>query len=305
MRKFGLKDMNSSMLSDKENLQKWAQRCRSVYAHKVDESKRRRQTLGRIMVNRKQLLRWLAFIAAVLSVLSPFQAKAANGRESAFTQIYVFDQCYTGTFSNKRLARNRTMRSSGCGIYAMAHAYQWLNSVRLPEEKAGELLDRMIQRKSDPWSGSLKPYYALMKDDGVLEKTEGKLRTRADYGALFNQGGAVLICPKGHYALAVGMIQKDLDGDGSFENLVHVIDSKVCSTLGEWDLAGIRWSDYGYAAYDFETFERLHLNTVNCTDGNVYGRCGEYWISYQTFKKLAKICMYPQNQAPVPDVYRD
>ena len=214
--------------------------------------------------------------------------------------IYVYNQWDT-KYKSKALSGGNNMHTSGCGIFSMAHAYQWLSKDSLNQSQADSLLDTLIGVYSTPWVGDLSQYYNYMIDNSVMLKHEGKYTSESQYQSLFNNGGCVLLHPQGHYSLAVGMTHRDLNNDGIEETYVHVIDSVISATLGRWNDAGTYWTSHGYSAYYISSFSKMNPNTSNCGHGKEFGRGGEYWLDYQSFYSIAQRCLWPAEQIQPAD----
>ena len=215
-----------------------------------------------------------------------------RGELPAYDQIFICSQ-HIDDYKSIGLGNGTTnMYDSGCGIFSMVHAYQWLSNNRLSQSGVNNLISELIQENAFPYANDLKPYYSYLTNHNILQKQDGRLDYEG-YKNLFMQGGCVLLHPQGHYSLAVGMTQRDLNNDGVSETYVHVIDSVIQATLGRWNDAGTYWTSHGYSAY-YPSFIQMNPNTSNCGRNKEFDGGGEYWIDYNSFSSIAEKSLWPK-----------
>ena len=204
---------------------------------------------------------------------------------SASSKILIYDQ-YGGSatmqeWQKKALSGNATLSDSGCGLYTYAHAIQWLTGISRNLNNGGELLDELIEVNSTPWA-------SLEKFRTYITNTYGARLVDRPYSETalldhFSNGGVIVDNPGGHYVLTVGAVRADIDGDGTSELWLHIVDSACGSTM-------YRLCNKGYCAYTFDKYEKLDYITQTQRYGWDHG--GEYWVSYTAYnacmRKLAR-----------------
>ena len=186
-----------------------------------------------------------------------------------------------------------TMGGAGCGIYAMAHACQWLTGEKRTISNAAELLQVFINSNisagsNAPWEGSLDEKYGPVLNNCFGIKSTTWPKNESGWLELNNNGGAAIlnvpyipgyINPttgeeySGHYNCAVEAIMADIDGNGSTELWIHIVDSSAASTFHRLYRKG------QYPAYTINSHSMISTST-----GNGYWRGDEYWISYSVLK---------------------
>lgn len=234
----------------------------------------------------KNILLVLWFVCATTLVL-----ECAFAENAASSRILIFNQesanASGGSNDGQQACRNlqlggtgNTMGSAGCGIYAMAHAYQWLNG-GVSTSDAVNLLSSFIQKDSYPWDGTLDEKYKSLLNckayPGVMWWKLISATSESNWKSFFDAGGVVVLnippwgYKSGHYFCAVGMLTSAETGTG--EMWLHIVDSSCGSTFKRLYNAGA--SAYGFVG---------HGQIVTST-GNGFWRGDEYYISLSGLDK--------------------
>ncbi len=227
----------------------------------------------------------VALLLCVFLILgSMLFSPVAYAYTDAASKIQIYYQQYksTNTWSQLKLSGNNTMGTSGCLIFAYAHAIQWFTNEKVT---GTSLLTSMISEGNKPWDYSIS-YYAgksTCKSKGIYA-VSGSV-TASNITSIFDKGQVILANTsfknkgKGHYILAVDYTTRDVDGDGKADTLIHVVDSAMQSTYRRVvaEDSGDRNGGYyarGFKMYNFSSFSAM---------GRPGESCGQYWIKAADF----------------------
>lgn len=225
------------------------------------------------------------------------QNGATTSESSAYSKIMVFDQ-YGGGWANWSLNYGATggnnMENGGCHIFAYAHAIQWLTGNKLSYENRTSLIEELISVCDIPWgpTGYNSTDAQALYNSHIISKYGAKEKAVPENGTamedLFNHGGVVIANPGGHYIIAVGAAYDDLDGNGSKEYYIHIVDSSCQSTWWRTN------QNYDSVLYDFSSLGIIQgygrsgnsfiTGTVNGNAVSKWGG-GEYWVPYSVFSR--------------------
>lgn len=211
---------------------------------------------------RRKIVSLLLVIAIVCA-----QVSSAYAYVDASSRIHIYYQQYSSKneWSKLKLADGKTMGTSGCLIFAYAHAIQWLTGRKVSDTS---LITSLISDGNRPSKVSID-YYAernTMTAHG-LGKGSGSISVSTLKNIL--NGERVIIAntsfqgnKEGHYVLAVEYVEYDVDNDGDKELLIHIVDSSVRSTYRRYvaETSGDRDEGHyarGYTMYDFTTFKPI------------------------------------------------
>lgn len=152
----------------------------------------------------------------------------------------------------------RTLRSSGCGIFTIAHAIQWLTGEN-PDIK--DVRDH-CGNTSNYKDGMAKSAMDYLKGEYGISNKWASASIEGVKKAL-DAGHVIIAATSGdgdHYFLAVEYIE--YNGD----MYVHIIDSSTGSTLTR-----------NYSAYWIDTLEQINNYRDICKSG-WYGEGHDYWM---------------------------
>lgn len=222
----------------------------------------------------------------------------ANAIElSASDYILIYNQDKNGTWSNKSLNtsdKNRTLSSSGCGLYAIAHAVQWLTGNKRTSSNGGELLDTLIKINNRPFDGLGSYYTKYMQGLGIRKSS--KPSDQAGIISLFDKGGVIVGNPSGHFDLAIGYTWHDVNNDGKNDLLIHMVDSRMDASMWKWNDSTQKYVWRKNNVYEFSSFKQItSSNSVSS-----WHKGGQYWMDYNNFKSIATSYVYlpPTNYLP-------
>ena len=230
----------------------------------------------------------------------------ALAEQSAAQRIYILDQSDSGSHSTGNdigithkgtqyyydsdgNSRRKTMRSHGCSLYATIHAFQWLTGYSVSDSNVADTIRMFLQDANGgpevlDWKNNENGHLTgidFLKTYGVLP-TSVSSSNKGQLANLFNQGGVAKYSysygNSSHFALAVGMIDDDLDGDGAVETWIHIVDSAAYFSFGTLNM--------GWACRSFNSHRQLSLSELsfnnNRSENNYSGL--EYWMRYDLFK---------------------
>lgn len=166
----------------------------------------------------------------------------------------------------------------GCGLFAVAHAYQWLAGKKMStdEEKAGLLIELLRQNNNPP--GGLGDYFTYFdKKYGFAHESIGKSvgSKYTDVRAIkscFDKGNIMIYMDSGknHFSLAVGYTERN----GLL--YIQIVDSNASSTVSRTSYGAFKYNDF--SAWKPDT----NSNTSNY---------GQYWIRWDDFKKFYAVAI--------------
>ncbi len=170
-------------------------------------------------------------------------------------------------FIRFRMGRRYSMHYAGCGLFALAHAVQWLTDTRLsgPEEER-DLIRKLIGLKINTFRNltySIQvveaaypeiQYHQFMLNKNTL--TEDKVKS------IFDDGGVIIAIPKVHYLLAVGY--RYYNG----RLYIQIVDSCPYSTIEPRD---------GHALHTGYAFDSMEEITTRFPSG------AQYWLPWECF----------------------
>ena len=91
----------------------------------------------------------VTILLGMISIITPAKADVVNADD----YIWIYNQDPSGMWANTSLNTSdkyRTLSSSGCGIYTIAHAIQWLSGDHRNTSNGGELLYDLIRVSNRP-----------------------------------------------------------------------------------------------------------------------------------------------------------
>ena len=177
-------------------------------------------------------------------------------------------------------ASSRTLQSSGCGIFTIAHAIEWLTG-EVPDIATVRNYCGNTANYSSGMCGSAMTYI-----DSVYGIEHEAAKATDDYlKGVFDKGGVVVSATSDgdHYFLAT----EYLEYNG--ETYVHIIDSSTGSTLTR-----------GYRAYWMDSMDPINSYRDICTSG-YYGEGHDYWITMSQLKSKVLLSL-TKTGAPHPAV---
>ena len=209
----------------------------------------------------------------------------ASAYIDATSRIQIYYQQYASTNSWSKLSLNsgETMGTAGCLIFAYAHAIQWFTGVK---ETGTALLTSMISEGGSPWTYSIG-YYAsknTCSSRGIHavsgSVTSSNIKSILDNGQVIFANTSFQGKAAGHYVLAVDSTYKDVDGDGSSDTLIHIVDSAVNATYRRFvaENANDRNNNHysrGFSMYNISSFAEI----TSCPSES----CGQYWVKAPDF----------------------
>ena len=230
--------------------------------------------------------KFLSFVLLICIMFTMHGSSTALAYTDAEDHIFLYYQQASSKNEWSKLklgGEGNTMGTSGCLIFAYAHAIQWLTGTKVSDTS---LLTSMIKEGKYPWDYGIAYYAgkATMKQKG-LGKIDGTIST--DTLKSFFDNNHVIIAntsykenKAGHYVLAVGYTERDVDGDGNADLLIQIVDSAVRATYKRFvketsDCRAKKRYARGYNMYDFTTFKKYSSIPSE--------QCGQYWVKADEF----------------------
>ncbi len=236
----------------------------------------------------KRIISLILALVVCLSIVPIAQAISGTKVKPQNTVgIKVFNQkSYSSSkwnlYGKDENGRQRTLASSGCGIFAHAHAIQWVTSQTL----SSDILTNLISLCDRPFSGVHKkcvgnhseqhaykvygPY--IQKKYPVRFEFLGNTKKSASMKKAFESQyrGAIIVTIGGH--IHVGVEQRE-GSDGI--QYVHIIDSAVGNSIGKVSSSGRQIKQPYYVKNGNEFYK------VDIVDSANMG--GDYWITAADF----------------------
>lgn len=231
-------------------------------------------------------------VALIITLLLTSFLGIVKAEESASSRILIYNQ-HGGKWSDKPFGSGiygNTLKANGCGIYAYAHAIQWIEGEKRTSENGGALLQTLIdevnrqypsRKNSDAWNVAQPALNVYVKQKynwvymAPMDALGRDIMTRDRVRNIFDQGGVMILNSGGHYELAVGYVEANFDNKGT-DIWIHVVDSTEGSTVK-------RMIAKGHYPYSFTAKPQPIMHPINNNDGGNWD-CGEYWISFNSYK---------------------
>ena len=232
--------------------------------------------------------RLLALVLAAGLCMSTLCAQAdTKSIQSAQRTVRLYPQHMQGTYVNqchelcyiplKVTAKNSTMCTSGCMIWAFAHAIQWCRQERYGSTKCLQLVQEFIAADPAPWDVLYvidENYHNVVRNQG-LEVLDTAPVTEAELINFFQDIGAVVCNIDGHCVTAIGYSYFDCNDDGVEDMMLHMLDSALWSSARKTQI------------YHFKTHKRLTF-TDDCA--------GEFWMPQSTYMSLDHLAIVPTEE---------
>ena len=212
----------------------------------------------------------------------------SSSEVSASAYMYFYSQyLYTSTY----FPDGHTLANTGCGMFAYAHAIQKLTNTKRNSSNYNELINTLKDSCNCSYDGrsdgSLANYDSYVRNLGARAVSTSSLSTESGILSHFAANGVAVVNIPGHYILAVGAERCDIDGNGTDELWIHIVDGAPQSTFYRMN------QTYGQYPYSFDQHKAIsgysksgntHVNGYyNGTKRSVWNG-GEYWVSYSAFK---------------------
>ena len=170
----------------------------------------------------------------------------------------------------------------GCGLFTFAHAIQWLTGNKLQtDNELISLLSILASKNDDPPSAQASKDYVeyilseeTYKEHNIEDITSSLPRNWEAVKRHFDNGGVIIFAGDGHYSLAIGYTEKEIDGENM--QLIQVVDSQIrsrakrVSTSFSWDFSKC------YKAH-YDANQKKYVFDSTQPDDSEYG---QMWITY-------------------------
>lgn len=256
----------------------------------------------------QRLITWIIVIA-LICVCAPAFAGSLSSEPSADDRIFIFDQSSSGAHCqgnsigilHKRYPDGTTMATAGCSLYATMHAYQWVTGDKRTTSNASDLINEFLTcngttslQVQDHMNNN--SYTNHLKNNHNV-KVETPTMTESSLAAFFGKGGALKVyTPNGtHFVTAIGSVVADIDGNGSSETWIHVVDSAAYFSFNTAyeNITGCRtYTSHTVLNKSFlDTRNNAGRTRTNNRKEDNYAAL-EYWVPYSSFSKYGIVVGY-------------
>lgn len=225
----------------------------------------------------------VALAASICLSALPAQADTSTVR-SAQKVIRLYPQHMQGAYPNqchelcyiplKVTAKNSTMCTSGCMIWAFVHAIEWCRQERYGSTECLKLVQEFIAADPAPWDVLYvidENYHNVVRSHD-LDLLDTPPTTTMELIDFFQVTGSVICNMDGHCAVAIGYTYFDYNNDGVEDMMLHMVDSALWSSARKQEI------------YHFKTRKRMSF-TDDCA--------GEFWLPQTTYATMDRLAIIP------------
>ncbi len=217
--------------------------------------------------------KFFSLLLALICFVSLLQPGISYAYESASSRITIIKQ-HQSKYKNLTVpGHSDTVYDSGCGLFSIAHAMQWLTNTKVTGDAEYNLIKQLVDWNLNTISSISESLKKLVKKDKTLIFHEGgipiktiknnSLSKNEDFVKnIFDNGGVIIANPAGHYVVAVGYKYY------SNKMYIQIVDSNAHSTIEP--RGGLNL----HIGYKYDSMEKIE-------SGNTTGL--QYWIPSQCF----------------------